>query len=69
MELLGDLFRLTSGDLESEIDRGLPWATVSLRYGGGDLDLEGDLETSREIDRERDLPLGPRLRSPLLWGM
>jgi hypothetical protein len=66
MELLGNLFRLTSGDLELEADLGLPWATLSLRYGSGDLDLEGDLEIGRGIDRERDLLLALAVRSPLL---
>ena len=69
MGLLGNLFRLTSGDLESELDLGLPRAIVSLRYGSGDLDLEGDRDIGRGIDRERDLLLAPPLRSPLLDGM
>lgn len=69
MGLLGNLFRLTSGNLELEVDLGLTGPTASLRYGNGDLDLEGDLDIDRGIDRERDLLLAPALRSPLRGGM
>ena len=61
MGLLGNLFCLTSGDLESDVDLGLPRATVSLRYGSGDLDLEGDLEIGRGIDRGNETCFWPQL--------